>query len=455
MKKLKLTKNKSLSKKILLSIALASIIGIGFISYNRSNINYNKLKGEVISEVKVYPGVIKKIKAENVTVTSKEKSNKSYTLEKFFDVYLGGKIMQNFEVTDDYIYASYKAKNYKNKKTSERLLSSYENNATTTIKQYKYDKSKGKVSNVNYMVLRGAGHSQLFDVTENDTIYSNAKPFFDSEANLVASPAFQVFKYPSNQYDSNSYPKKNSSYAYSNNNGATVVYNTEALIKSDSYYFNINNNLSDYSASLLHEDYYNLNNSKYKDNRKRNIQFAVDEKNKLIAVHPYKVRKIYIFKMDLKSDYENKPIKVVDLCKDYKNDYSCTQGDGNQGIAFHDKTIYIALGGPDINEKGEYVEKKAPKIVKIELKNDNLNESNRETLEFNFREALKDFCKNKFCDKNNDEYCICYSEKELNKKITLEVEGISASKNGVYLGFVYKKNGGKRFNYIYKLTTSN
>ena len=133
MKKLKLTKNKSLSKKILLSIALASIIGIGFISYNRSNINYNKLKGEVISEVKVYPGVIKKIKAENVTVTSKEKSNKSYTLEKFFDVYLGGKIMQNFEVTDDYIYASYKAKNYKNKKTSERLLSSYENNATTTI----------------------------------------------------------------------------------------------------------------------------------------------------------------------------------------------------------------------------------------------------------------------------------------------------------------------------------
>ena len=60
MKKLKLTKNKSLSKKILLSIALASIIGIGFISYNRSNINYNKLKGEVISEVKVYPGVIKK-----------------------------------------------------------------------------------------------------------------------------------------------------------------------------------------------------------------------------------------------------------------------------------------------------------------------------------------------------------------------------------------------------------
>ena len=49
---------------------------------------------------------------------------------------------------------------------------------------------------------------------------------------------------------SNSYPKKNSSYAYSNNNGATVVYNTEALIKSDSYYFNINNYDTNYHMQL-------------------------------------------------------------------------------------------------------------------------------------------------------------------------------------------------------------
>lgn len=451
---------------IIISTMLILFLGVGFALNAGINIRLNNLKGETSINSEICPGVIQKISGTSIKgksvikngktscVQSAIKSN-SYELNNFFEVYLGGKLLQNFEVTDKYIYASYRAKNYENKKTTERRLSTYDNNAATTIKRYEYTKYKSKlnISKINYIVLTGAGHSQLFDVSGNDTIYSNAKPFFDTEINMVVSPAFQILKYPASQSTSKSYPNRQSSYAYSNNNGYTVVYNTETTIKSDSYYFNINNNLNDSSASLLYESYYNENYNKYKDNKMRNIQFAVDKENELIAIQPFKVKKIYIFKLNLKKDGENKPVGIINLCNsNYSCDYSCTQGDGNQGIAFYNKTIYIASGGSDVKD-GEYKSYKAPKIIKINL-NDKLNESKRETIAFNFRTALNNFCKSKnygnSCSKDN--FRICYTEKEAINKITLETEGISASKNGVYLGLVYKINGGKKFNYIYKLS---
>lgn len=323
-------------------------------------------------------------------------SNGKVSLSKYItNYYLKNKSMQNFAITDKYIYFSTSA-NDTWAKSQEELDESLDGNNTIFKQLIVRMDHDGK--NEKEMYLDYAGHAQSFDVKNNgikDVIVTNAMPYiYESKDRKEEGKKPIGSKY-----------RGISITSFKENGGVRVPGQSIAINReNDNMYTNTISSQSFMNAGKLDKEtyYYEIEKMGNDENYIENPEIALDDNNNNIAI--ISKRKVYICDLnELKSG--NITIKKMFAINTKK-----------QGVELNNNYLYIWTGDPD----------KTFQLSKYNIETG--KEENK--IEFNFND-YKEYYKD---------------------RTHIEAEGLSFYNGNLYLGITSRnKEGTKNYNDILKV----